>query len=181
MHGLEGSAPFRRPRLYQQLAEHLSDFIEAQGLVPGDKLPPERALAAQLGVSRATLSRALVALEVQGLVDIRHGDGVVVQEPPAATTHAVRSLQSGIVVAAVRKLAEGEDVPESPAELWVMICRVADEPATCQMLEQLEPEPPSLTFEQWGELRRALVARCEKDTLAVLWEAWPGGASSSAE
>ena len=35
-------------------------------MVPGDRLPPERELAAKLGVSRASLSQALVALEVQG-------------------------------------------------------------------------------------------------------------------
>ena len=69
-----------RPRLYQQLADHISDFIEAQGLAPGDRLPPERELAMELGVTRATLAQALVALEVAGRVEVRHGDGAVVQE-----------------------------------------------------------------------------------------------------
>ncbi len=77
---------FARPRLYQQLADHISSFIEAQGLAPGDRLPPERALAAELGVSRATLSRALVALEVAGRVEVRHGDGAVVRGPLAPPT-----------------------------------------------------------------------------------------------
>ncbi|WP_278260354.1 hypothetical protein [Nocardioides convexus] len=34
--------PMRRERLYESLANHISDFIEAQGLVGGDRLPPER-------------------------------------------------------------------------------------------------------------------------------------------
>ena len=68
----------QRPRLYEQLADHIAAFIEAQGLSPGDRLPPERTLAAELGVSRATLSRALVALEVQGRVEVQHGNGAVV-------------------------------------------------------------------------------------------------------
>ncbi|GAA3211669.1 FadR/GntR family transcriptional regulator [Nonomuraea helvata] len=72
-----------RPRLYVQLAEHIARFIEAQGLSPGDRLPPERRLAAELGVSRATLSRALVALEVQGKVEVQHGNGAVVLAPAA--------------------------------------------------------------------------------------------------
>ena len=50
--GLPGR--LKRPRLYEQLAEHISNFIEAQGLSPGDRLPPERSLAAELGVSRAS-------------------------------------------------------------------------------------------------------------------------------
>lgn len=71
----------QRPRLYVQLADHIARFIEAQGLSPGDRLPPERLLAAELGVSRASLSRALVALEVQGKVEVQHGNGAVVLEP----------------------------------------------------------------------------------------------------
>ncbi|WP_327582928.1 GntR family transcriptional regulator [Nonomuraea sp. NBC_00507] len=71
----------QRPRLYEQLADHIASFIEAQGLSPGDRLPPERLLAAELGVSRATLSRALVALEVQGRVEVQHGNGAVVLPP----------------------------------------------------------------------------------------------------
>ncbi len=80
-----GDGPTRmpRPRLYEQLADHIAEFIEAQGLSPGDRLPPERRLAKDLGVSRATLSRALVALEVQGRVEVRHGDGAVVRDPDA--------------------------------------------------------------------------------------------------
>ena len=78
-----GPRPLARPRLYEQLADHIADFIEAQGLAPGERLPPERRLAKDLGVSRATLSRALVALEVRGRLEVRHGDGAVVRDPNA--------------------------------------------------------------------------------------------------
>lgn len=67
-----------RTRLYEQVAEQLTGWISSNGLAAGDKLPPERELAAQLGVSRATLAQALVALEVVGAVAVRHGDGTVV-------------------------------------------------------------------------------------------------------
>lgn len=75
--------PLRRERLYESLAAHISDFIEAQGLVSGDRLPPERQLAAELGVSRATLSRALAALETKGRIEVRHGVGALVREQAA--------------------------------------------------------------------------------------------------
>ena len=74
-------SPVRRQRMYEVLADHIVAFVEAQGLTPGQRLPPERALAEQLGVSRATLSQALVALEVKGVVDVRHGDGTVLVPP----------------------------------------------------------------------------------------------------
>lgn len=84
--GAGGPRKLLRPRLYEQLADHIADFIEAQGLAPGDRLPPERRLAKDLGVSRATLSRALVALEVRGRLEVRHGDGAVVRDPLTRVT-----------------------------------------------------------------------------------------------
>ncbi|WP_026119732.1 FadR/GntR family transcriptional regulator [Nocardiopsis ganjiahuensis] len=69
-----------RPRLYEQLVERLVEYMGEAGLTPGDRLPAERELAASLGVSRATLSQALVALEVQGVIDVRHGDGAIVRQ-----------------------------------------------------------------------------------------------------
>ena len=69
-----------RTRLYEQVAEQITSWIAENGLQPGDRLPPERELATRLGVSRATLSQALVALEVIGVVAVRHGDGTVVTQ-----------------------------------------------------------------------------------------------------
>lgn len=69
-----------RQRLYEQIAQQLFEHISEGGLQPGDRLPPERELAARLRVSRASLAQALVALEVLGVIDVRHGDGAVVME-----------------------------------------------------------------------------------------------------
>ena len=72
--------PLQRTRLYEQVAEQISSWIRENGLRAGDRLPPERELASRLGVSRATLSQALVALEVVGVVAVRHGDGTVLTD-----------------------------------------------------------------------------------------------------
>ncbi len=71
-----------RPRLYEQLVAQLLDFIESANLGPGDLLPAERDLAERLGVSRATLAQALVALEVLGVIDVQHGTGAVLVYRP---------------------------------------------------------------------------------------------------
>ena len=71
-----------RPRLYEQLVEQIMDFVEAAQLGPGDTLPAERELAEKLGVSRATLAQALVALEVLGVIDVQHGTGAVLVYRP---------------------------------------------------------------------------------------------------
>lgn len=71
-----------RPRLYEQLVEQLVHYMETEGLGMGDRLPSERDLAEQLGVSRATLSQALVALEVLGVIDVQHGTGATIIARP---------------------------------------------------------------------------------------------------
>ena len=83
----------QRTRLYEQVAEQISAWIVDNGLQEGDRLPPERDLAARLGVSRATLSQALVALEVVGVVAVRHGDGTVLTDKAgtAKITDAIRA------------------------------------------------------------------------------------------
>lgn len=85
--------PPARPRLYEQLVERLLDHMTEHRLGPGDRLPAERELAGQLGVSRASVVQALVALEVQGVIDVRHGDGAVIRQVPAdrQVLHALRA------------------------------------------------------------------------------------------
>lgn len=79
-------ARISRPRLYEQLVEQLLGYIETAQLGPGDLLPSERDLAESLGVSRATLAQALVALEVLGVIDVQHGTGAVLVYRPSIAT-----------------------------------------------------------------------------------------------
>jgi GntR family transcriptional repressor for pyruvate dehydrogenase complex len=75
--------PVRRSRLYEEVVERLRELIDVQGLRPGDRLMSERDLTERLGVSRTSVRQALTALEVTGLVHIRHGGGVFLARPPA--------------------------------------------------------------------------------------------------
>ncbi len=74
--------PVTRPRLYEVIVEQLCAYIADNEMAAGDRLPAERELAAKLGVSRASLSQALVALEVQGALSVRHGDGAILVRRP---------------------------------------------------------------------------------------------------
>ena len=65
---------------YYQVYEALRDQIAAN-LAPGTKLPTERALALDLGISRATLRQAFNRLEQDGFLNRRQGDGTYVAEP----------------------------------------------------------------------------------------------------
>lgn len=73
-------------RLYRQIADQIAALIEKREYAAGARLPPERDLARTLGVSRPSVREALIALEVEGYVEVRVGSGVYVNGPrPAAT------------------------------------------------------------------------------------------------
>jgi DNA-binding FadR family transcriptional regulator len=68
-------------RLYRQIAEQIRTLIASGEFPAGARLPPERDLARQLGVSRPSVREALIALEVEGLVEVRIGSGIYVLGP----------------------------------------------------------------------------------------------------
>lgn len=67
--------PVRRSSLYEGVLERIREYVEEAGLRAGSRLPSERDLANWLHASRSTVKQALVVLEVQGLVETRHGGG----------------------------------------------------------------------------------------------------------
>ncbi len=67
--------PIKRTSASQQVMQQIQSLIFSGAYRPGDRLPPERELAAELGVNRTTLREALKRLEQLGLLSIRHGDG----------------------------------------------------------------------------------------------------------
>jgi GntR family transcriptional repressor for pyruvate dehydrogenase complex len=68
-------------RLYQEIALQIRAHIENGEFPIGTQLPSERDLAQQFKVSRPSVREALIALEVEGLVDVRPGAGIFVCEP----------------------------------------------------------------------------------------------------
>ena len=68
--------------LADRVVEHIRTAIEAGELKPGDRLPPERELAHQLSISRATLRSAMGYLAAMGVLKIRHGVGTFIADGP---------------------------------------------------------------------------------------------------
>src|SRR5215510_5328634 len=96
-------------RLYRQIAEQLRGLIRAGEYPIGSRLPPERDLAAQLKVSRPSVREALIALEVEGLVEVRMGSGIYVIAPdPGLGAARVESELSPFEIIRARQLIECE-------------------------------------------------------------------------
>lgn len=111
---------------------------------PGEQLPPDRELAARAGVSRATAREALLALELIGAVEVRHGDGAYVSgsrarvggvdgspldtlpreliesrrvlEPSVANLAATRA-DAALIGQLSRDLEEASELVDNPADL----------------------------------------------------------------
>jgi DNA-binding FadR family transcriptional regulator len=65
-------------RLYRQIADQIRGLIKSGEFPAGSRLPPERDLARQLGVSRPSVREALIALEIERMVEVRIGSGIYV-------------------------------------------------------------------------------------------------------
>lgn len=77
-------------RLYEQIARKLAMAIAAEEYDLGQRLPSERELAQSFGVSRPTVREAIIALELDDLVEVRLGSGVYVKnrQPPGGREQA---------------------------------------------------------------------------------------------
>lgn len=66
-------SPARPRRVFDEIVDQIQQRIADGTIVPGDRLPSERALAAQFEVSRNTVREAMRMLEISGLVTMRKG------------------------------------------------------------------------------------------------------------
>lgn len=76
-------------RLYHSVAERIKELVQQGAYPPGSRLPGERDLAEDLGVSRVTVREAQIALEAIGMLDIRVGSGVYVVQKSSDDANAM--------------------------------------------------------------------------------------------
>ena len=125
----------RQPRLYEQVAGRIRADIAAGTIRPGHKLPPERDLAGQLGVSRTVVREALHSLEVSGLIKTYKGakGGTFVLDGSSSVVQTLQSLFSAGKFS-IRELTATREI------LLCEIVRLACEKATAAGLESLRKD-----------------------------------------
>jgi len=86
--------PVRSTRLFEEICDQIRGQLSLGKIGPGDKLPPERDLADQFGVSRAAVREALRTLEVSGLIELRKGPkgGAFMLEEGAPLTQSFENM-----------------------------------------------------------------------------------------
>jgi GntR family hexuronate regulon transcriptional repressor len=134
-------------KLYQQIARQIAAAIAGGRYASGDKLPSERELADDFGVSRPTIRDAMIALEFQGLVVARQGSGVYVSAAPQDPDDAAEREVSALELAEARRLFEGEACALAAAiitdEQLALLDRLATDMAgdiAAEEIERLEQE-----------------------------------------
>jgi GntR family transcriptional repressor for pyruvate dehydrogenase complex len=95
-------------KLYQQVAAAITEAIAAGRYQPGQRLASERDLAEEFGVSRPTIREAMLALEIRGLVEARHGSGVYVTDAAPDPSGGPELDIGAFELTEARALFEGE-------------------------------------------------------------------------
>lgn len=95
-------------KLYQQVAATVVEAIDKGTYRTGHRLPSERDLAEELGVSRPTVREAMIALEIRGIVEARHGSGIYVVEKPPVAGQGPELDIGAFELTEARRLFEGE-------------------------------------------------------------------------
>lgn len=137
-------------RLYRQVADQLRQLIDAGEFAVGARLPTERELALQLGISRPTVREALIALEVDGRVRIRVGSGIYVLPPvqeAAFPVLAAASVSGPFELLNARALFESA-VAEEAAGLATADSLAPVDAAIAEMRSAEHPGPLSMSLDR---------------------------------
>jgi DNA-binding FadR family transcriptional regulator len=169
-------------RLYRQIAEQVRQLMASGEFALGSRLPAERDLALQLGVSRPSVREALIALEVEGMIEVRTGSGIYVQriDPPSksAVTQADANTPADwgpLEVMSARLLVEAE-----VAALAATHAQKADLKAIKAGLQQMKLEAARDQVPREGDeaFHDAIAQACGNsvllDTVQRYWQARNG-------
>jgi GntR family transcriptional regulator, transcriptional repressor for pyruvate dehydrogenase complex len=80
----------------KKVVERVRLLVRKGALTPGDKMPPEREFALQLGISRASLRAGIAQLAAMGLVVVKHGVGAFLAESPLPMNASSFDLVSSV-------------------------------------------------------------------------------------
>ena len=130
--------PIGKQRVAEEIVQQLRTLILRGHYATGDKLPPERKLAEELGVNRASLREAIKALEQMGLVKTRQGDGTrVLDFMQTAGVELVSHLVAG-TADGIPSIEVLEDVLEFRRIFARDVAYIAAEKATPEDLQRLD-------------------------------------------
>jgi GntR family transcriptional regulator, transcriptional repressor for pyruvate dehydrogenase complex len=133
--------PIHTRRAFEEICERIREQLALGVLKPGDKLPPERDLAQQLGVSRNVLREALRSLEMAGVLRLQKGvkGGAFIREGDTSRMNVVMRDMLSLGTISVRELSEARmDVLDLVVRLACANGRQEDFDALDQNIERTD-------------------------------------------
>jgi GntR family transcriptional regulator, transcriptional repressor for pyruvate dehydrogenase complex len=121
-----------RPPAAQQIAHQLLEYFVSGKAKPGDRLPSERQLAENLGVSRSIVREALKSLGMLSLIKVKPGGGYYLQDVPSNLLP--RSVEWGLLLGE----RHTEDLVEARGFIEVAVARLAAERRDEKALKRLQ-------------------------------------------
>ena len=167
------SAPPEVTSARERVVEHVRRLIEKGALGPGDRLPGERDLALELGVSRPSVRSGLEALEAIGVVVSRRGAGTFIAEGPPDLGTEPLSLLASLHGFSAGEMFEARLLLEAGVAALAAQHASADQVAT--MAEEVTEmfaslEDPTAFLRHDVRFHRAIAAGCGNRVLAALME-----------
>lgn len=157
-------------RLYERIAEAIRTALSEGRYGVGDRLPSERDLAQQYGVSRPTVREAIIALEVDGLVEVRTNSGVYVTalqpqggKPTEADVGPFELLEARRLFEAEIAAVAAEHIDDARIETLRSLVHQMDSE------DLLEAEAADREFHL--EIARATQNSAMERTVSMLWDA----------
>ncbi len=125
-----------RPKVRDQATEQIKQFIVAERLAPGDRLPTETQLAETFGISRLSVREATKALEFLGSVESKTGVGLTVGRIDMGRLTEHLGFHAGLLDVDPRQLIDSRVILETGV-LPHVIHRMASDPAIEKQLRDL--------------------------------------------
>jgi len=117
----------RHVRLADDVVEQVRLLVEERGIRPGDRLPPERELAEQLGVARASIREGLRTLELMGMIEIRPGRGSFLKGDVASPLDSLISSWFSVHRGRLREVIELREAVETQAARLAAVRAAAED------------------------------------------------------
>ncbi len=166
---------FEPKRLYQEIGIKLRNELNSGRYQIGDRLPPERNIAEQLGVSRTVVREAMIMLELENLIDVRKGSGVYVINLPGLQ-HDLPSLKVIHDDVGPFELLQARQLLES--DIAAFAATQVTKSGIAQMRQALELERQSLLADEDNEdgdelFHRLIVEATENGVLIdIIHQLW---------
>jgi len=167
---MKDPSPPAEGRLYERVAAEIRRALNSGRYAVGDRLPSERDLAQRYGVSRPTVREAIIALELDGLVEVRTNSGVYVTAINPRGGELAQTDVGPFELLEARRMFEGE-ICSLAAQLIddERVARLRGLVADMESADMMAAEAADREFHL--EIARATQNSAMEKTVSMLWDA----------